>query len=145
MSKYSASIQNYLDIIKSRHAAGISTEHSYRGDLQNLLTELCPDVTVTNEPKRQACGAPDYIITKKSIPIGYIEAKDVGKNLDDRSLKEQFDRYRASLDNLIITDYLEFRFYRDAEETTKAIVLTEGIMGEIDTVATTKDAECRSD
>ena len=100
-------IHTYLDTIKTRYAAGISTEHSYRGDLQNLLAELCSDVTVTNEPKRQACGAPDYIITKKSIPIGYIEAKDVGKNLDDKSLKEQFDRYKSSLNNLIITDYLE--------------------------------------
>ncbi|KYJ86632.1 DNA methyltransferase [Sulfurovum riftiae] len=101
---------------------GISTEHSYRGDLQNLLSELCVDVTVTNEPKRQACGAPDYIITKKGIPIGYIEAKDVGKDLDDKSLKEQFDRYKASLDNLAITDYLTFRFYRDAEETTSVAI-----------------------
>ncbi len=122
MSIHTVAIQNYLDIIKSRYATGISTEHSYRGDLQNLLTELCSDVTVTNEPKRQACGAPDYIITKKSIPIGYIEAKDVGKNLDDKSLKEQFDRYKSSLDNLIITDYLEFRFYRDAEETTSVAI-----------------------
>ena len=122
MSIYIVAIQNYFDIIKSRYSTGISTEHTYRADLQTLLYALCTDVVVTNEPKRQACGAPDYIITKKSIPIGYIEAKDVGKNLDDKSLKEQFDRYRASLDYLIITDYLEFRFYRDGKETTSVAI-----------------------
>lgn len=123
-SAYTTAISHYLDTVASRYATGISTEHSYRGDLQNLLSELCFDVTVTNEPKRQECGAPDYIITKKSIPIGYIEAKVVGKDLDDKSLKEQFDRYKDSLSNLIITDYLTFRFYRDGEETTSVAIGT---------------------
>ena len=60
---------------------------------------------VTNEPARIACGAPDYIITKRKIPIGYIEAKDIGKPLDSKEFKEQFDRYKKSLPNLIITDF----------------------------------------
>jgi len=115
-------ISEYLDTISKRYMTGIATEHSYRADLQHLLNTLCPDVTVTNEPKRQACGAPDYILTKKDIPIGYIEAKDIGKDLDDKSLKEQLDRYRASLDNLAITDYLKFRFYRSGEETASVTV-----------------------
>jgi predicted helicase len=115
-------LYEYLDTLNDRYRSGISTEHSYRADLQRLLDALCHDVTVTNEPKRQACGAPDYILTKKGIPIGYIEAKDVGKDLDDKSLKEQFDRYRASLDNLAITDYLEFRFYRGGEETASIAI-----------------------
>ena len=109
-------IQEYIDTIAKRYASGISTEHSYRGDLQNLLEILCPNVTIINEPKRQACGAPDYIVTNKNdIPIGYIEAKDVGKNLDDKQLQEQFGRYKASLENLIITDYLTFRLYLHGE------------------------------
>jgi len=110
-------INTYIDIIKSRYSTGISTEPTYRADLQTLLYALCADVIVTNEPKRQACGAPDYIITnKKNIPIGYIEAKDIGKSLNSKEYKEQFNRYRKSLDNLIITDYLEFKFYRNSEE-----------------------------
>lgn len=116
-------INTYLDIIKSRYSTGISTEHTYRADLQTLLYAICADVVVTNEPKRQACGAPDYIITnKKNIPIGYIEAKDIGKSLDSKEYKEQFDRYRQSLDNLIITDYLEFKFYRNADEVTSVSI-----------------------
>jgi predicted helicase len=115
-------LHEYLDTLNARYRSGISTEHSYRADLQRLLDALYPDVTVTNEPKRQACGAPDYILTKKGIPIGYIEAKDIGKDLNDKSLKEQLDRYRASLDNLAVTDYLEFRFYRSGEETASVAI-----------------------
>ena len=74
-------IEEYVNKIDKRYRAGISREHSYRGDLQNLLESLCPETLVTNEPARVACGAPDYILTKRNIPVGYIEAKDVGADL----------------------------------------------------------------
>lgn len=106
-------INEYIDKLNSRYRLGISTEHSYRAELQNLVESLAPDVLVTNEPARIKCGSPDYIITKGKIPVGYIEAKDIGKPLDSREYKEQFDRYRSSLSNLIITDYLEFRLFFD--------------------------------
>ncbi|MDP3334537.1 MAG: type ISP restriction/modification enzyme [Methylococcaceae bacterium] len=106
-------IQQYIGNVSSLFNAGNSTEHSYRGDLQQLLSSLLKDVAVTNEPKRIECGAPDYILTRKDIPIGYIEAKDVGVKLGDKAHKEQFDRYKAALNNLIITDYLEFHFYKN--------------------------------
>ncbi|WKZ64874.1 MAG: DNA methyltransferase [Flavobacteriales bacterium] len=111
-------LPDYLSALAKLHASGRATEHSYRGDLQQLLTSLCTGITVTNEPQRIACGAPDYILTRKDIPVGYIEAKDIGVDMDSKSLKEQFDRYRGSLDNLIITDYLEFRFFRNGEHTS---------------------------
>src|ERR1035437_7685886 len=106
-------VQEYIDKIHKRYITGISREHSYRGDLQNLLESLAPDVMVTNEPARVACGAPDYIITRKSIPVGYIQAKDIGADLSNKSYKEQFDRYKQSLNNLIITDYLTFQLFID--------------------------------
>jgi predicted helicase len=105
-------INEYLKQIKKRYNAGISTEHSYRGDLQVLLAELAKGINVTNEPKRQKCGAPDYIIQKKEVPLGYIEAKDIGIDLNKIEKSEQMKRYLPSLDNLILTDYLEFRFYK---------------------------------
>ena len=58
-------INDYIKSIKEKFNSGISTEHSYRTDLQNLVKELVKDITITNEPKRQKCGAPDYIIEKK--------------------------------------------------------------------------------
>jgi len=112
-------ISDYLDKINTRYQTGISREHSYRGDLQTLLESLLTDVLVTNEPARIQCGSPDYILTKNDIPLGYIEAKDIGKPLDSKEYKEQFDRYKKSLDNLIITDYLTFQFYLDGELTIR--------------------------
>jgi predicted helicase len=108
-------IAEYIQRLNKRYKSGISREHSYRGDLQSLIETISPDVLVTNEPAHIACGAPDYIITKRNIPIGYIEAKDIGKPLNSKEYKEQFDRYKKSLDNLIITDYLDFWLYRDSK------------------------------
>lgn len=111
-------IANYINEINKRFKTGISREHSYRGDLQTLIETMVSGVIATNEPARINCGAPDYVITKKDIPLGYIEAKDIDDDLDNKNHKEQFDRYRNSLNNLIITNYLEFRFYRDGEKVT---------------------------
>lgn len=116
-------VQQYIDNITKRYKLGNATEHTFRGDLQQLLESLVPTIRATNEPKRQSCGAPDYILTKKDIPVGFIEAKDIGdKDLDGTKKtgnKEQFDRYKASLNNLIFTDYLSFHLYRDGEFITK--------------------------
>src|SRR5665811_1538485 len=115
-------VSDYIDKINSRYKTGISTEHSYRGDLQNLIEVLAPEVMVTNEPARVACGAPDYIITRKNIPVGYIEAKDIGADLCNKIYKEQFDRYKQSLNNLIITDYLTFQLFIDGVFVTSVVI-----------------------
>ena len=109
-------IAEYITEVNKRYKTGISREHSYRGDLQTLIESLVTGIIATNEPARISCGAPDYVITKNDIPLGYIEAKDLDDDLDNKNHKEQFDRYRNSLNNLIITNYLEFRFYRDGEK-----------------------------
>ena len=119
-------IENYIDNINQRYKLGNATEHTFRGDLQQLIESLVPEVRATNEPKRQSCGAPDYILTKKDIPVGFIEAKDIGdKDLEGKKKsvnKEQFDRYKASLDNLIFTDYIDFHLYNDGEFVTKIAI-----------------------
>ncbi len=119
-------IENYIDNINQRYKLGNATEHTFRGDLQQLIEGLVPEVRATNEPKRQSCGAPDYILTKKDIPVGFIEAKDIGdKDLEGKKKsvnKEQFDRYKASLDNLIFTDYIDFHVYNDGEFITKIAI-----------------------
>jgi hypothetical protein len=112
-----------------RYKQGNGTEHTFRGDLQQLIESLVPEIRATNEPKRQSCGAPDYILTKKDIPVGFIEAKDIGdKDLEGAKKtgnKEQFDRYKASLNNLIFTDYLDFHLYRDGIFVTKIAIAKE--------------------
>ena len=123
-------IKTYLNNLQTRYQTGIAREHSYRGDLQNLLSTLLPDVLVTNEPARIACGAPDYILTRKEIPIGYIEAKDIGVDLNHKSLVEQLNRYRSSLNNLIITDYLSFYFYKAGNLVT-SVCIAEVVKGKV--------------
>lgn len=108
-------ISQYLEKVNARYRSGISREHAYRGDLQQLLEQLLPGVLVTNEPARIECGAPDYVLTRKDVPIGYIEAKDIGCDFSAKSLQEQLNRYKAALDNLILTDYLDFHFIQKGE------------------------------
>ena len=119
-------IADYLNNITKRYKLGNATEHTYRGDLQQLLESLAPEIRATNEPKRQSCGAPDYILTKKELPVGFIEAKDIGeKDLEGAKKagnKEQFDRYKASLNNLIFTDYLDFHLYIDGLFITRIAI-----------------------
>jgi type I restriction-modification system DNA methylase subunit len=105
-------INIYLkDIILRYKDGNNATEHTHRGALQILLENLFEGLMATNEPQRINCGAPDFILTKGPIPVGYIEAKDLDKNLDIEEDSEQLTRYFGSLDNLILTNYLEFRWY----------------------------------
>jgi predicted helicase len=111
-------IAQYLTKINRLRLTGTAREHSYRGDLQNLIMAILPDVLVINESKRIECGSPDLVLNRKDISVGYIEAKDVGQDLKDKKLKEQFDRYKSGLSNLIFTDYLDFHFYHYHEFIT---------------------------
>ena len=113
-------LRTYCSEIKQTHATGKATEHSHRTALQRLMENLAGgDVRVINEPKRVNCGAPDFIIeTANGIPIGHIECKNVGANLDQIENDEQLKRYRGGLPNLILTDYLEFRWYVVGELNT---------------------------
>jgi predicted helicase len=119
-------VSQYIDSINKRYKLGNATEHTFRGDLQQLIESILPDIRATNEPKRQSCGAPDYILTKKDIPVGFIEAKDIGDDdldgIKKTGNKEQFDRYKASLNNLFFTDYLRFHLYRDGQFITSIAI-----------------------
>lgn len=123
-------ISAYLAECQKLYASDKATEHSYRPALQKLLAALMPQCQITNEPKRIACGAPDYIITRNDLPVGYIEAKNINLDLRDKTLQEQFNRYRSALDNLIITDYLYFEFYREGKLVAH-IRLADALMGQI--------------
>lgn len=133
-------IEKYVAEISKQFATGKATEHSYRPALTDLLQALLPHYTVTNEPSRIECGAPDFILAKgpktSLIPVAFVEAKDVGdSDLDGNNKhKEQFSRYKKSLDHLLFTDYLDFHLYegeifvssvRIAEIKGNKIVLNE--------------------
>lgn len=110
-------IKNYIAEVNAQYITGYAREHSYRPALQALLTALLPKYKATNEPARIECGAPDFIITKGDTPMAFVECKDIGDpDLDgQRQHKEQFNRYKTSLGNIVFTDYLDFHLYVDGE------------------------------
>jgi predicted helicase len=116
----------YLREIEKAFQSNLATEHTYRPFLKSFVESFGKDITAINEPKRRTFGAPDYVIRKREIPLGYIEAKDVGKDLDkpDKREKEQLKKYLDSLNNIIYTNYLDFRWYVRGE-VVSTITLAE--------------------
>jgi predicted helicase len=105
-------IRQYLRTLRRDVAARDTTEESHYPTLKDLIEALGTGLRATPVPKRGNFGAPDFHVKKRGLPIGHIEAKDLGANLDDAEGDEQIkDRYRPSLINLILTNFLEFRWY----------------------------------
>lgn len=117
---------HYFKQLSEALAKGNATEHTHRPALKTLLESLAPGITATNEPKRIKCGAPDYILTRGETPLGYVEAKDVGEPLDKIEKSDQMKRYLGSLGNLILTDYVEFRWYVGGQHRLTARLGTGG-------------------
>ncbi len=110
-------IHDYLAEVKRQFHSGHAIEHAYRPALQRLM-ETFDDVVAVNDPKHSEHGAPDFIFLKQSnnsIIRGYAEAKDITVNLDKTEKTNQMERY-AGYTNLVLTDYLEFRFYKNGEK-----------------------------
>ncbi|GAB3595122.1 N-6 DNA Methylase [Corynebacterium faecale] len=113
-------VSEYINEIRSQLDSGHAKEHAYRPALQRLMRSF-EDVEAINDPARSEHGAPDFIFQRKShrdLILGYAEAKDiVGIKLDKVEDSEQMHRY-SGYQNLYLTDYLEFRFFRDGEKYT---------------------------
>ena len=121
-----AAFHNYLHKIEKAYQTGNATEHTYRSALQELIQTLSSGITATNEPKRVECGAPDFIITNKYTPLGYVETKDIGVSLDKTEHTDQMKRYLGSLGNRILTDYIEFRWYVGGQHRLTARLTKSG-------------------
>ncbi len=107
-----APISQYLAALRQTLKGGDATERSYYPALKALLECFNSAVEAVSEPRRRACGAPDFHVRKGGLPIGHLEAKDLGASLDDAERSEQIaHRYRPALPNLILTNFLEFRWY----------------------------------
>ena len=125
--------RDYVRQLQAAVSPGNATEHTHRPALKALLESVLAGIAATNEPKRVDCGAPDYAVsrTRDGLTVGYVEAKDIGVSLDaierDSNRKDpstpngrQFKRYRESLPNLLLTDYVEFRWYVDGQRRAVA-------------------------
>lgn len=123
--------EEYLKSVGRDFAAGDATEYTYRAALARLLEAVETGIAATNEPKRTAVGAPDYIVKRGSLTVGYVEAKDLGVDLKRTGRSEQLGRYKKAFSNLILTDYLEFHHFTDGELRSTARLADEGENGKL--------------
>jgi len=108
--------ETYITKVENDLRGGKATEHTYRGTLEIFMEALERGIEASNDPKHIECGAPDFIVEKRKVPLGYVETKDVGESLDRIEKSDQMKRYLKALHNLMLTDYLEFRWYVNGEK-----------------------------
>jgi hypothetical protein len=114
-------LNHYLASLRRTLKGGDATERSYYPALKALLESSDRAVEAVSEPRRRACGAPDFHVRKRRLPIGHLEAKDLGTSLDEAERSEQIaHRYRPALPNLVLTNFLEFRWYVRGEHRRTA-------------------------
>jgi predicted helicase len=80
-------------------------------------------VHVTILPKKTEAGNPDFrIVDGKHSQVGYIEAKPPKANLDEIEGSEQLQRYIDTFPNLILTNFYEFRLFRNGKRVDKVLL-----------------------
>ena len=97
---------NELKDIKSRNGS----EYSYRTALKTILKGLI----FTDEPTGKGKNKIDMeVYTKESLVAFYIETKDPKEDLSHKKHQDQFNRYKATYSKLLITNFIDFEFYKD--------------------------------
>jgi len=114
------SFRVYLKDIRKNLEAGDSTEHTHRPALKTFIESLQPKIIATNEPSHTEVGAPDFNVKRNKLLIGHIECKDVGVDLRATLKTDQLKRYRKNLPNLILTDYINFVWFKEGKEIDHA-------------------------
>lgn len=107
-------LKTYLENIKNISIN--DKEHTHRTALQNLLQTIKENqdkpskISIKQEPNndKEGRGAPDFLITKDFLTLGYIENKRVNTNLEAIIQSNQILKYTKLSPNIILTDYLRF-------------------------------------
>jgi len=113
-------LKKYLEDISKQSIRGDAREESFYPALKTLLEEYAEKtknkgIHVTNQPKKTEGGSPDFRVWdgEQSV-VGYIEAKDPSVTyLDEVESTEQLERYLRTWPNVILTNFYEFRLYRN--------------------------------
>jgi predicted helicase len=122
-------LEQYLRRLTETANRGDAREESYYDALKEMLEYYCESagrkgVFITVLPKKTEAGNPDFRIWDgKQHVTGYIEAKDPSiENLDKIEDTPQIIRYRDTFPNLILTNFLEFRLYRNGKRIGTATI-----------------------
>ncbi len=109
-------MEEYLRGIAQKYARADAREMIYRADFEMLLKSIFgvdgKVLQINHDSTNDNGNKPDFVVSKNEVPLVYIEAKDIGVNLDKIEKSDQMNRYYG-YSNLVLTDYLEFRFYRN--------------------------------
>ncbi len=120
-------LQKYISSISSKFAHEETSEMGYRTDFELLLKGIFEAIKVSrfdHDAKAKEGNKPDFVVVKDDVPILYIETKDIGISLDKIEKSEQMARYFGYA-NLVLTDYVEFRFYRNGIAYGEPIKIAE--------------------
>lgn len=118
-------LKNYLKQITTLYNKDEAREESYYDFLKVLLTDFSDQhrkrkINVTILPKATEAGNPDFKVNDGHWnQIGYIEAKTIGTDLNKIEDSEQLERYISTFPNVMVTNFTEFRFYRDGKFVDK--------------------------
>jgi len=118
---------NYTRSVSSKFSHKETSEMGYRTDFENLLKGIFESINVKridHDARAKQGNKPDFAVLKNDVPILYIEAKDIGISLDKIEKSEQMARYFGYA-NLVLTDYIEFRFYRNGLPYGEPIKIAE--------------------
>jgi len=131
--------KKYLSNLLKTYQKGDAREESYYKHLADFITLFSESkrkkkIDVTILPKKTEAGNPDFRIWDgRQKIIGYIEAKDLGTNLDNVEDSEQLKRYLSTFPNVILTNYTEFRLYRNGELVEKISITRPFVIKKLST------------
>ena len=124
-----SSIRDYLNQIQEKYKTDMAREHAYRPALQELLESVDSGLNAVNDAARTEIGMPDFVVLRQpgNVPLGLVEAKDIGNQLSRTEKTPQLKRYMKH-GNLMLTNYLEFRWYVNGEkrETVRIARIRKG-------------------
>jgi len=121
-------IKKYLDNIAKTTAHEDQREESYYPAVATFMTEFANSInkkkiSVTILPKKTEAGNPDFRVWDGHHKIvGYIEAKIPNTDLSRIEVSDQLERYIETFPNVILTDFYEFRLYRNGEMIEKVSI-----------------------
>ena len=123
-------IRQYVAKITEKYLSGITSIQVYREDLKLLIEGCAPDVSLIGLHAESAFPSPDCMIIKQNVPIGYLLIFPIDKPLDSQGDQKALDLLNSSLANLMLTNHLEFRLYRDGIFVSSASI-AEVINGKV--------------
>jgi hypothetical protein len=124
-------LTNYLKEVYQKVARGDAREESFYPTLEKLISAYGQGIKkkteVTAQPKKSEAGNPDFRVWDgQSKIVGYVEAKHPAKRyLDEVESSAQIKRYLEAYPNVLLTNFFEFRLYRNGILWDKPVKISD--------------------